>query len=317
VTTYRTIETNGIEMQIAEAGEGPLVVLCHGFPELSYSWRHQLPALAAAGFHAVAPDQRGFGGSSRPEPIDDYDILHLSGDLLGLLDALGEERAVFVGHDWGAPVVWHLAQRVPERVRGVVGVGVPFTPRPDISPMITFKQIFTDTWFYILYFQEPGVADSDLGAHTATFHKRFFWTLSGGAPGDALAGMMGPRDGRGLVDRLPEPPALPSWLEQEELDHFVSEFTRTGYTGGLNWYRNFGRNWEITPELAGKGIDVPAAFIAGSKDPVLLLSPPDGMQAWIPDLRGMTILEGAGHWVQQERPADVTTALLAFLSTLG
>jgi pimeloyl-ACP methyl ester carboxylesterase len=316
MSTTRTVTTNGIQMQITEAGEGPLVVLCHGFPELSYSWRHQLPALADAGYHVVAPDQRGYGGTSRPEAVDEYDILHLSNDLVGVLDSLDVERAVFVGHDWGAPVVWHLAQRVPERVAGVVGMSVPFTPRAETSPMATFKQIFADTWFYILYFQELGVADGELGRDPATFIRRFLWTISGDAPDGAMAGMMSARDERGIVDRLPDTPGLPPWISSAEFEHFVAEFTRTGFTGGLNWYRNMERNWEITPSLAGKGVDVPAAFVAGSKDPVILLVPPDGMKEWVPDLRGLTMLEGAGHWIQQERPEEVNRALLGFLATL-
>jgi pimeloyl-ACP methyl ester carboxylesterase len=312
----RTIKTNGIEMQIEEAGDGPLVVLCHGFPELSYSWRHQLPALAGAGYHAVAPDQRGFGGTSRPPAIEDYDIRHLSDDILGLLDALGEEKAVFVGHDWGAPVVWHLAQRVPERVNGVVGMSVPFTPRAEVAPLTTFRQIFADTWFYILFFQEPGVADADLGRDPKEFLRRFLWAISGDAAEGSLAGMMSPRDERGMFDRLPDPEGLPPWLSAADLDHFAVEFTKTGFTGGLNWYRNFDRNWEVTESLHGKGVDVPAAFIAGSKDPVILLASPDAMKPWLSDLRSTAIIEGAGHWIQQERPDEVNAELLGFLSNL-
>ncbi|MHB8465040.1 MAG: alpha/beta fold hydrolase [Acidimicrobiales bacterium] len=315
--TNRTVRANGIDLQIAEAGEGPLVVLCHGFPELSYSWRHQLPALAAAGYHAVAPDQRGYGGSSKPSEVTDYDIIHLTDDVLGLVDALGERDLVVVGHDWGGPVAWMLAQRAPERVRGVMGMSVPFSPRPPVAPTPLFKQLFTDTWFYILYFQEPGVADADLGADAPTTMHRFLSAISGDAAVDAMAGLTGARDGRGMVQRLPEVDALPSWLTQEELDHFSAEFSRTGFTGGLNWYRNLDRNWELTADLEGKGIDVPAAFLAGAKDPVLLMAPPDGMSEWIPDLRGITIVPGAGHWVQQERPAEVNAALLAFLASLA
>ena len=317
MTTHRTIHTNGVDLQIAEAGEGPLVVLCHGFPELSYSWRHQLPALAAAGYHAVAPDQRGYGGSSRPPEIADYDIVHLNDDLVGLLDELGEERAVFVGHDWGAPVVWTLAQRAPERVRGVLGMSVPFSTRSEVPPTQIWKQIFTDSWFYILYFQEPGVADADLSRDTARTMRRFLCAIGGDAPDGAMIEFLSARDGRGMVDRLPEPAGLPGWLTQEELDHMTAEFTRTGFTGGLNWYRNFDRNWEITPELAGRGIDVPAAFVAGAKDPVIAMASPDAMRDTIPDLRGLTIIPGAGHWIQQERPAEVNAALLAFLASLA
>jgi pimeloyl-ACP methyl ester carboxylesterase len=312
----RTIRTNGIDMRIVEAGSGPLVVLCHGFPELSYSWRHQLPALAEAGYHAVAPDMRGYGGTDRPEAIDAYDITHLTGDMLGLLDALGEERAVFAGHDWGAPVVWHLALRAPERVRGVAAMSVAYTPRSDRPPTAIWKHVFADTWFYILYFQEPGVADADLGRDPATTLRRFLCAIAGDRSGADLSALAGARDGRGMVDRLPEPAGLPGWLSQAELDHYVEVFSRTGFTGGLNWYRNFDRNWELTPHLAGAKVDVPALFVAGTGDPVLAMVPPDGMREWVTDLRGTVLVEGAGHWVQQERPAEVNRALLGFLEGL-
>jgi len=315
--THRTVATNGIDMHITEAGEGPVVVLCHGFPELWYSWRHQIPAIAEAGYHVIAPDQRGYGGTTQTAELESYDIKNLGDDILGLLDAVGAEDAVLIGHDWGAPVVWHLAQRAPARVRGVVGMSVPFSRRGDGPPLDVMKMIFTETWFYFLYFQEPGVADADLSRDTATFMRRFLTAIGGESVEAGLAQLSGPRDDRGMVDRLPEPGALPTWLGQADLDYYVAEFTRTGFTGGLNWYRNFNRNWEITPELAGKGLDVPAAFVAGERDPVLAMIPPESMKDSIADLRGITIVPGAGHWIQQERPAEVNAAVLAFLSSLG
>lgn len=310
----RTVNTNGIEMHLVEAGAGPLVVLCHGFPELSYSWRHQLPALAEAGYHVVAPDQRGYGDTSRPAEIEAYDMPHLSGDLLGLLDALGEERAVFVGHDWGALVVWNLALRVPERVNAAVGMSVPYQPRLRRPPTQVWREVFTDTWFYILYFQQPGVADADLARDPATTMRRFLCAISGEASG--LGSLAGTRDGRGMVDRLPEPGALPAWLTQAELDHYAGVFARTGFTGGLNWYRNFDRNWELSPELAGAKVEVPALFIAGTGDPVLSMVPPDRMQGWVTDLRRTLLIPGAGHWVQQEAVAEVNAAVIGFLDEL-
>jgi pimeloyl-ACP methyl ester carboxylesterase len=312
----RTISTNGIDMHIAEAGEGPLVVLCHGFPELSYSWRHQLPALAAAGYHAVAPDQRGYGRTSRPEEIEAYDIMHLTDDMLGLLDVLGEEEAVFVGHDWGSIVVWNLALLAPERVRGVVGMSVPFVRRPQHPPTQIMKQIFSDNWFYILYFQEPGVADANLGRDPATMMRRFLCTIDGSVVSRDMSPLAGARDERGMLERLPEPEDLPDWLTQDELDHFVAEFTRTGFTGGLNWYRNLDRNWELTPQLAGAKVSVPALFIAGAADPVIMMTPRDGMHENVLDLRGEILIDGAGHWVQQERPTEVNQALIEFLRSL-
>ena len=244
----RTVATNGIELHVAEAGSGPPVLLVHGFPELSYSWRHQLPALATAGYHALAPDIRGYGRSSCPPAVEDYDIVHLTDDLIGLLDELGEERAVFVGHDWGAMVVWTLALLHPQRVRGVVGMSVPFIPRAP-APPVTLRQLFAGQWFYIVYFQEPGVADADLGRDASATMRRL---LAGAArdPGAPVDPDAAADDGRGFVGRFPEPTDLPPWLSAAELDHYVGEFGRTGFTGGLNWYRNLDRNWALTPHLA-------------------------------------------------------------------
>jgi pimeloyl-ACP methyl ester carboxylesterase len=314
--THRTVRTNGIDVRLDEAGEGPLVVLCHGFPELSYSWRHQLPALAAAGYHAVAPNQRGYGGTTQPAEIEAYDIVHLTDDLLGLLDALGASEAVFVGHDWGAPVVWHLALRAPERVRGVVGMSIPFLPRPERPPTEILRSRFSDIWLYLLYFQEPGVADAELGRDPATTMRRFMCAISGEGSLEELVARTSVRDERGLLDRLPEPEGLPGWLTQADLDHYAAAFGRTGFTGGLNWYRNLDRNWELTADYAGARVQVPALYIAGGRDPVIFVSSPRDLRPWVDDLRGVIVLPDAGHWIQQERPAEVNAALLDFLASL-
>jgi pimeloyl-ACP methyl ester carboxylesterase len=308
----RIVPTNGVELRVAEAGSGPPVILAHGFPELAYSWRHQLPALAAAGLRALAPDQRGYGGSTCPAAIEDYDIMALSGDLLGLLDDIGEERAVFVGHDWGAMVAWQTALLAPQRCAGVVGMSVPFQPRGDVPPIEAMRMVFADSFFYILYFQEPGVADADLGRDPErTMRGMLAGVGSGDADADAMAA-----DGRGFVDRLPQPAELPGWLSTEELDHYVAEFRRTGFTGGLNWYRNFDRNWRLTEHLAGAKVTVPSLFIGGSDDPVLVMSPPEAAEQWLTDHRGTVLVEGAGHWVQQEAPDQVNEALLSFIADL-
>ncbi len=315
-TRTRTVATNGVDLHVVEAGEGFPVVFAHGFPELSYSWRHQLPALADAGYHAIAPDQRGYGRSSRPEAVEDYDIVHLTDDLLGVLDELGEERAVFVGHDWGSMVVWQMALLHPDRVAGVVGMSVPFFPRGPVPPVQLFRQVFGDAFFYILYFQEPGVADADLGADAATTMRRMLAGLTVPAEGSPdLTGLAAP-DGRGFVDRLPEPAGLPGWLSQEELDHYVAEFSRTGFTGGINWYRNFDRNWELTAHLDGAKVSVPSLFVTGSADPVNLMTPAAVMDGWLQDHRGTHLVDGAGHWVQQEAAAEVNAHLLSFLDGL-
>ena len=312
---HRTIRTNGIDMHVAEAGEGPPVVLCHGFPELWYSWRHQLPVLAEAGYHVIAPDQRGYGETTAPADIADYDILHLSDDLLGLLDALGYERAVFAGHDWGAPVVWHLAQRVPERVAGVVGLSVACTPRPPMPPIQLFKALFGDTFFYILYFQEPGVADEELGRDTERSLRAFYWTISGDSPEGAFKVL--PAEGTGLLDALSDTEVQPDWFTADDLAVYTAAFRRTGFTGGLNWYRNFDRNWELTASLADGKVEVPAFFIAGQRDPVVLAAPPEVMETTVADLRGTVLIPGVGHWTQQEAPGVVNDALLGFLREIG
>jgi pimeloyl-ACP methyl ester carboxylesterase len=312
----RTVPVNGIDMYVTEAGDGPPVVLCHGFPELGYSWRHQLPALAGAGYRTIVPDQRGYGRTSQPEEIAAYDIGQLTGDMLALLDHLGEERAVFVGHDWGSIVVWNLALMAPERVEGVVGMSVPYVRRPQHPPTELLARMLGDTWFYILYFQEPGVADADLGGDPATAMRRFLCAVDGNVADRDTSALLGPRDGRGMVERLPEPDSLPGWLSEDELAHYIAEFARTGFTGGLNWYRNLDRNWEITPELAEASVEPPALFIGGTADPVLVMTPPATMRPYVPDLRGEVLIEGAGHWVQQEKPDEVNEALLAFLAEL-
>jgi pimeloyl-ACP methyl ester carboxylesterase len=311
----RTVATNGVELNVIDAGEGFPVVLVHGFPELSYSWRHQVPALTAAGYRVLAPDMRGYGRSSRPEAIEDYDIIHLTDDLLGLLDDIGAERAVFVGHDWGSMVVWTMAQLHPDRVAGVCGMSVPFLPRGPMPPVQLMRQAMGDNFFYILYFQEPGVADAELGGDAARTMRRLLagMVMEEGATPDPAAFE---NDGRGFVDRMPEPNGLPDWLTQAELGHYIEEFTRTGFTGGINWYRNFDRNWERTPQLAGAHVTVPSAFVGGKVDPVLIMTPPTVGASWLDDHRGDVIIDGAGHWVQQEKPGEVNTALLDFIDGL-
>ncbi len=315
----RPIATNGVRLSVMDSMSGYKglpIILAHGFPELSYSWRHQLPAIAHAGYRVLAPDQRGYGASDRPERVEDYDIVELTNDLLGILDDLGEERGIFVGHDWGSMVVWSLAQLAPERVAGVVGMSVPFIPRGPMPPMRMLRELLGDAFFYMLYFQEPEIADRELGGDTARTMRRFLaaGSLEEGVEIDPVD--MFANDGRGFIDRMPEPDGLPAWLEQAELDHYITEFTRTGFTGGINWYRNFDRNWGLTESLADRGVDVPSMFIGGSLDPVLLMTPPSGMDGWMTHYHGTVLVPGAGHWVQQEKPDPVNEALINFFEMI-
>ncbi len=315
----RTIaRPDGVEIAVTEAGpsDGAPVILAHGFPELAWSWRHQIPVLADAGHHVLAPDQRGYGRSSRPDDVAAYDIAHLTDDLVALLDETGHERGVFVGHDWGSMVVWSLALRHPERVAGVVGMSVPFVPRGEHPPTATFRHLLGDAFFYMLYFQEPGVADADLGADPERTMRGMLLGLSPGGREVADPTAMFANDGRGFVDRLPVVEGVPEWITDDEVGHYVEEFRRTGFTGGINWYRNLDRNWELMEPFAGARVEAPATFIGGAQDPVLMMTPPSIADGWLLDDRGTTIVDGAGHWVQQEKPAEVNAALLAFLEGL-
>jgi epoxide hydrolase A/B len=322
--THRTVETNGIRMHVAEAGSGPLVVLCHGFPESWYSWRHQLPALAAAGFHAVAPDMRGYGQTDRPAEIERYTLLHLVGDMVGLLDALGAESAVIAGHDWGAPVAWHAALLRPDRFHAVIGLSVPFRPRGQARPT-SLMPTTGDALFYQLYFQEPGVAESELERDVARTLRTVLYSASGDGPrgevGGTAAGAVGmvPRTG-GFLSRMVDPASLPPWLDAADVEFYAGEFARTGFRGGLNWYRNIDRNWELLAPFAGARVTVPALYVAGDRDLVVAFR---GMDQLLPNLarfaaqlRGTIMLPGCGHWTQQERPAEVNAAMLDFLRRL-
>lgn len=313
---HRFVETNGIRMHIAEAGAGPLVVLCHGFPESWYSWRHQLTALADAGFHVVAPDQRGYGQTDRPEPIEVYTQFHLVGDMVGLLDALGEETGVIAGHDWGAPVAWNSALLRPDRFRAVAGLAVPFTRRGPAAPTKMFKAVYGDNFFYILYFQQPGVAEHELRKDVRRSLRMLLYSASGDAP-PRTSFQPAPKT-VGFLDQMVDPERLLPWLTEADLDFFATEFERTGFRGGLNWYRNMDRSWELMAPWAGATIRVPTLFIAGEREPVLAFSPGalEAMKAALPELRGTVLLPGCGHWTQQERPEEVNAALIEFLRSL-
>src|SRR5262245_28702768 len=293
-------------MAVTEAGDGPMVVLCHGFPEIAHSWRHQLPALAAAGLRAVAPDQRGYGDTDRPADIAAYDIHHLTGDLAGLLDALDVERAVFVGHDWGGIVVWHMPLLHPARTAGVIGVNTPYLPRPSAPPVALMRAIWGEK-YYVVHFQNPGEADAAL-AHDV--RRVFTQLMRAGTPGDRTLPL---RAERNLVDVVfgDELPGR-ALLGADELDVYVRTFERTGFTGGINWYRNMDRNWETTAELADARIHVPSLMVTAEHDPVLRPELADAMRGLVPDLE-VRMIAGCGHWTQQEKPAELNAIMIDWL----
>lgn len=315
------VETNGIRLHVTQQGTGPVVLLLHGFPETSYSWRHQLPALAAAGYRAVAPDLRGFGQSDCPADAGSYTLLDVVGDLVGLLDAIGERQAVVVGNDWGATIAWQAAQIRPDRFRAVVALGVPFMARAPMPPSRLFPQD-EHAWFYTHYFSHSTAKDeleADVGA---SLRKIYF-----GASGDARArgaesaspfAMVS--KARGYLAALPDPDHLPCWLSAGDLELFVQAFTRSGFQGGLNYYRNLDKNWELQGALEGLQLGVPARYLVGERDTGLAMPGMKeiiaGMPQLVPFLRGSDVIPGAGHWLQQEAAEAVNENVIAFLRGL-
>jgi len=259
----------------------------------------------------VAPDLRGYGRTDAPEKVEAYSMLNMTADAVGVLDALGEKMAVIVGHDWGSPIAWHCALLHPDRFPAVVGLSVPYVPRSPVPPIQLMRQMFAGRFFYILYFQEPGVAEAEL----ETDVRRTLCLVLYGASGDAPSGLglSQKASDAGFLDGMPEPRELPSWLKEEDLGYFVAEFTRTGFRGGLNRYRNMNRDWEELPHLAGAKVQQPALFIAGDRDTVRGFTSIEAMEANVPNLRGVVIPSGCGHWTQQERPQEVNDYLIGFL----
>jgi pimeloyl-ACP methyl ester carboxylesterase len=315
---HRFIETNGIRMHVAEEGTGPLVLLCHGFPESWYSWRHQISALAAAGYHAVAPDMRGYGQTDRPEPIEQYTQLHHVGDMVGVLDALGEKTAVIVGHDWGAPVAWNAALLRPDRFRAVAALSVPYPQRGPIQPTRALAHMAAGRFMYMLYFQTPGVAEAELERDPRDTIRRVLYSGCGDLPPERGWRVTSPDRSR-FLEGLENPAVLPSWLTEADVDVYAGEFRRTGFRGGLNWYRNLDRTWELMAPWTGATVTVPALFVAGDRDMVITMARTalDRMPETVPNLRQSVILPGCGHWTQQERPAEVNALLLEFLAREG
>jgi pimeloyl-ACP methyl ester carboxylesterase len=325
--TQQRVSVNGVELDVLEAGpaDGPIVLLAHGFPESSWSWRHQLLPLAAAGWHVIAPDQRGYAGSTKPTTVAECGIGLLAGDLTALVDHFAgtDAKAVFVGHDWGALIVWDLARMHPERCRATIGVSVPFVDWPA-PPTSIFKILHPDTFFYMLYFQEVGPAETELGADPRKTMRRILYSASGDVP-DSQDSIMAqaqpkPAKGTGFLDVMVEPPGgvLPSWCSLADLDVYTASFQESGYFGPVSWYRNLDANYEVMKEFPASRITHPTAFIGGSRDPVIArdLSGLERMKTQLPNYLGAEVLEGAGHWTQQEQPEAFNAALLGFLSQL-
>ena len=292
------IPTNGITLGVRVAGSGPAVVLAHGFPEIGYSWRYQVPALVAAGYRVIVPDMRGYGESDRPQDVSSYSAANVGKDLIGVLDSLGEQQAVFVGHDWGAGIVWPLALSHPDRVRAIAGLSVPFGPPAPVPPTQIMRKRLGDD-FYMIRFQQQGPPEQSLARDVRATMTAMMASISS------------------AVDGRFESAELPSWLSPGELDVYVQSFERTGFGGGLNYYRNIDRNWEQSVALSGNTSDAPAFFLTGSLDPVRSFIPSDRIGEVFTNYQGTILIEGAGHWVQQERADEVNDALISFLTSLG
>jgi pimeloyl-ACP methyl ester carboxylesterase len=314
MVTFETAAVNGVELRYLDRGEGPLVLLLHGFPEFSYSWREQVGPLSAAGYRVVAPDLRGYGGSSVPEEAGAYTYFHLIGDLVGLMDHLGHQKAAVVGHDMGSYVAWHMALTLPGRVHAVAGLSVPFRKRPPVPPLALARRAFGPD-FYQLKFQEMGVVEPDLEARVEEFLPGILVGLS--ADGEDPARELVVPAGTMFADLFPAPEELPGWLAAEDVAAYVEAFRRSGFVGPLNWYRNIDRNWELMAPWANEPIRVPALYAAGELDLAYRIAEVGGtleeMKETVPDLRRTLVIPDCGHWLNQERPEVVNEALLELL----
>ena len=314
-------ETNGISVRAAVEGSGPLVVMVHGFPELWYSWRHQIQPIADAGFRVVAPDVRGYGESDKPHPIDAYDMVALTNDVVGLIDALGEDQAILVGHDWGAPICWNTAALHPDRIAAVAGLSVPFFQRAAVPSTDQWRALYGEGFFYQLYFQDEGVAEAAFETDVRTALRKIYYTISGDGEHAPLHSLSSPEPVADMLGTMVDPDPFPSWMTEADLDYYTEAFQQGGFRGPLNRYRAQGRDWELLPQLSQLQVQQPSCFIAGSLDPVRTFVPGADLYAAAgascTDFRGSTIIEGEGHWIQQEAPVEVNRALLSFLAGLG
>lgn len=314
-----TIETNGVTLRAAVEGDGPLVILVHGWPELWYSWRHQIKPIAEAGFRVVAPDLRGYGGSDKPEAVEAYDMATLMADVVGIIDGFGEASAILIGHDWGAPICWNTASLHEDWVSAVAALSVPYSRRGTVPSIDLWRQLYAGKFFYQLYFQAVGVAEAELEADVRTSLRKLYFSISGGAP--SLDSWLDHPPRETLLEALTDPDPFPSWLTAADLDYFVSNFEAGGFRGPLNRYRNQERDFVNLPKMGTRPIAQPSCFIAGARNVVRGFVPGhdlyDDVASHCSDLRVSRIIPGAGHWVQQEAPREVNESLLGFLASLA
>jgi soluble epoxide hydrolase / lipid-phosphate phosphatase len=314
--SHKFVNTNGIRMHLVEAGKGFPVVMCHGFPELWYSWRHQIRALADAGFRAIAPDQRGYGDTECPRPIEAYTQKQIVTDVIGMLDALGIDKCVIIGHDWGGATAWNAPLMFPDRIDRVIGINTPFLARAPMKPTELMRAMAAGGFHYVLYFQEPGVAEKELERDVRRTLRGFYQdppNLSAEEIRKAPPGVFGAAGG-GILDRLSDAPHG-KFLTAEDFEVFVKAFEKTGFRGGLNWYRNIDRTWEESANLPEKILQ-PALMITAELDVVLRPEMAEGMTTWVPNLRKTVLIKCSGHWTQQEKPREVNAAILDFLADM-
>lgn len=311
---HQLLPVNGITLSVYSAGpaQGAVVWLLHGFPESWYSWRRQIQALAEAGYRVMIPEMRGYGQSSAPDDIATYDLLTVCGDIQAAMDVLEQRSVAVVGHDWGAPVAWHLALLEPERVRAVAAMAVPYGGRPKKPAIEILRSQFSDRFNYILYFQQPGIAEAELDADLPRTLRMMMHNTSAAVPKDFF--LQEKSADSNLTHGMQDPGVPPAWCSSEAFEIYVRTFEGRGLRGALNWYRNFERNWERTAALAERKVEQPALFLLGDKDPVGTLEAHtlQKMPAWVPDLE-QHLLDDCGHWLQSEQPDEVNRLLLDFL----
>jgi soluble epoxide hydrolase / lipid-phosphate phosphatase len=308
---HHEIQTNGIRMHVAEAGEGFPVVMCHGWPELWYSWRHQLEGLAEAGFRAIAPDMRGYGGTDAPADPAAYRTTEICADIAGLLDALDVEKAVVVGHDWGGYHIWQFGLRYPERTERLIGLNTPYSPAGATKTTDALKKAFGEEGYYMLYNQTPGKAEAEFEADIRGNLRKVFHPASRAQDLGTMAMLVG----GGLFTGIPEPRPDQQLLTDEEIEVYAQAFERTGTRGAFNWYRALDYNWEDARAIADPTIRVPSMMVTAENDVVLTPAQAEPMRAWIPDLR-IEHIKNCSHWTQQEKPAEVNALMVDFLKDL-